>query len=169
MKIRPKPAYFARLPGLKALILMTGLGLALCTWYVLFHRLHDDVTWFPPTAQCDLNIQACAARLGDAGQLTLHIDTRGPIQALTPLPLAVDIQGVTSSQVSVDFVSRHKKDDVYRFMLDAVTPDHFRGHGQLGEQRGSAPAATAPWRARVILDTPKGRLGSWFDFDVRRS
>jgi hypothetical protein len=26
-----------------------------------------------------------------------------------------------------------------------------------------------PWRARVILETPDGKLGSWFDFDVKRS
>ncbi|RUR35601.1 hypothetical protein [Vreelandella populi] len=171
MKILPKPAYFAGLKGLKALILVTGLGLAVCTWYVFFHRLHDasHVTWFPAAAQCDLNTQACSASLGDEGRLFFHIDVSGPIRALAPLPLAVDIEGFTPSQVSVDFVSQNKPDDVYRFVLDTITPGHFRGHGRLGEDRSSAAPAVMPWRARVILETPKGRLGSWFDFNLLSS
>ncbi|MBZ5487596.1 hypothetical protein HW452_08660 [Halomonas aquamarina] len=167
MKIRPEPA--SGLPGLKALILVTGLGLAMCMGYLLFHRLHDEVTWFPAAAPCDLNTQACTARLGDAGQLTLHIDICGPVSALTPLPLRVDIDGVTSTWVSVDFLSRHRKDEAYRFVLDAVAPGRFRGLGQLGEKRDSRSGIATPWRARVIVDTPEGKLGSWFDFDVRRS
>ncbi len=170
MKILPKPAYLAGLPGLKVLILVTALGLAMCTWYVLFHRLHDGITWFPAAPQCNLNIQACSANLGDEGRLTLRIDVRGPIRALAPLPLVVDIEGVASSQVSVDFVSRNENSEVgvYRFVLDAILPGHFRGRGQLGNEPSVAPGV-APWRARVILDTPKGKMGSWFDFNALSS
>lgn len=168
MKIRPKPANFAGLQGLKVLILVTGMALAICTWYVFFHRLHDDshITWFPAAAQCDLNTQACSVTLGDAGRMTFHIGTRGPIRALTLLPLEVDIEGVTPSQVSVDFVSPHEDVSVYRFVLRTIAPGHFRGHGQLGKDESTATPAILPWRARVILDTPNGKLGSWFDVNV---
>ena len=171
MKILPKPAYFAGLQRLKVLILVTGLGLAVCMWYVFFHRLHDDshVTWFPAASQCDLNTQACSATLGEAGRLTFHIDARGPIRALTPLPLEVNIEGVTPSHVSVDFVSPQEDVSVYRFVLHTIAPGRFRGHGQLGEEKGITAPAIMPWRARVILETPKGKLGSWFDISVLSS
>lgn len=73
------------------LILVTGLALAVCTWYVFFHRLHDShpIAGHPTMAICDLNGQACSAILGDGGKLTLHINIDRPAkvapQAIMPM------------------------------------------------------------------------------------
>ncbi|MGP9663719.1 hypothetical protein ACT3TY_03675 [Halomonas sp. AOP22-C1-8] len=164
MKILPKTAGFAGLQGLKVLILVTGFALAMSTWYVFFHQYHDNdhVTWFPSVASCDVNVHPCSAVLGDGRQLTFHIDVNGPIEALASLPLEVNIQGIPAHQVNVDLIDRYRDSGTGRFVLDAISPGHFRGHGQVDREVETA----TPWRARVILETPEGNLGSWFDFEV---
>ncbi|WP_249977257.1 hypothetical protein [Vreelandella olivaria] len=167
MKNLSKPVYLTGFPVLKVLILVTGLALAACSWYVLANWLRDDndITWFAPNTACNLHTQACAATLGDKGRITLTIDTNGRIEALTILPLDVEVEGLEVHHVSVDFIGRDMDLGLHRFALSATAPGHFRGQGQVG----ICTQAVMPWRARVILDTPEGKLGSWFDFDVIRS
>ncbi|HCR98404.1 MULTISPECIES: hypothetical protein [Halomonas] len=164
MKILPKTAGFSGLQGLKVLILVTGLALAMSTWYVFFHQYHDNshVTWFPSAASCDVHAHPCSVALGSGRQLTFHIDINGPIEAHAALPLEVDIQGIPAHQVNVDLVDRYRDSRIERFVLDAITPSRFRGQGQVDKEVQTA----TPWRARVILETPEGDMGSWFDFEV---
>lgn len=167
MKKLSKPVYFTGFPALKVLILVTGLALAACTWYVFANWLRDDgdVTWFSPSTNCDLHAHPCSAMLGDKGRITLAVETDGRIEALEILPLEVHIEGIDAHHVSVDFIGRDMDMGVHRFGLTAAAPGHFHGQGQVG----ICTQAVMPWRARVILDTPEGKLGSWFDFDVIRS
>ena len=53
---------------------------------------------------------------------------------------------------------------LHRFPLEAAGGGVFRGEGQVA----LCTEAVMPWRARVVVDTPGGRLGSWFDFEVTR-
>lgn len=146
---------------------MTGLALAACAWYAFTHWLHrdGDVTWFPPIASCDLHAAPCSATLGDRGRLTLHVQASGRIDALEVLPLDVEVEGVKATQVEVDFIGRDMDLGLHRFALSASAPGHFKGQGQVG----MCTQTVMPWRARVILETPAGKVGSWFDFDVVRS
>ncbi|GEN28607.1 hypothetical protein HVA01_22530 [Halovibrio variabilis] len=146
---------------------MTGLALAACAWYAFAHWLHrdSDVTWFPPTASCDLHAAPCSATLGDRGRLTLHVQTNGRIDALETLPLDVEVEGVKATRVEVDFIGRDMDLGLHRFALSASAPGRFKGQGQVG----MCTQTVMPWRARVILETPAGKMGSWFDFDVVRS
>lgn len=167
MKKMSKSVYFTGFPALRVLILVTGLALAACTWYVLANwlRADSDVTWFPPHAGCDLHVHPCAAMLGDKGRITLAVDANGQINALDIVPLEVKVEGIDAHHVSVDFVGRDMDMGIHRFGLTANDAGHFHGQGQVG----ICTQAVMPWRARVILDTPHGKLGSWFDFDVIRS
>lgn len=167
MKMMSKPAHSATFPVLRVLILVTGLALAACAWYAFAHWLHrdGDVTWFPPTADCDLHTAPCSATLGDKGRITLHVLANGQIDALEILPLEVEVEGMTATQVDVDFVGRDMDMGLHRFALTASSPGHFQGQGQVG----ICTQSVMPWRARVILDTEEGKVGSWFDFDVIRS
>ncbi|MDP3536341.1 hypothetical protein P8S55_10510 [Halomonas sp. M1] len=167
MKKLSKPVYFTGFPALKVLILVTGLALAACTWYVFANSLRDDsdVTWFAPNAGCDLHTHPCTAMLGDKGRITLTVDTDGRIEALEIVPLEVHVEGIDAQHVSVDFIGRDMDMGLHRFGLTATAADYFYGQGQVG----ICTQAVMPWRARVILDTPEGKLGSWFDFDVIRS
>ncbi|KAE8437857.1 hypothetical protein [Vreelandella piezotolerans] len=167
MKNLLKPVEVTGFPALKVLILVTGLALAACTWYVFANWLRDDrdIVWFIPNGECNLHRAPCSATLGDKGELTLTIDTDGRIEALEVLPLDVEVEGVNPRHVTVDFVGRDMDMGLNRFALTATAPGHFHGQGQVGV----CTQAVMPWRARVILETPDGKLGSWFDFDVTRS
>nr|WP_298967397.1 hypothetical protein [uncultured Halomonas sp.] len=167
MKMIPIPAPPAGFPALRVLILVTGLALAACAWYAFAHWLHrdSDVTWFPPAASCNLHAAPCSATLGDKGRITLSVQASGKIDALEILPLEVDVDGVTATQVDVDFVGRDMDLGLHRFALSASTPGQFKGQGQVG----ICTQTVMPWRARVILETAEGKVGSWFDFDVIRS
>lgn len=167
MKPTSEPADAARIPLLKGLILVTGLALAALSWYAFSHWLRDDadITWYSPAPGCDLHSAPCSATLGDKGQLSFAVDVDGRIEALEILPLNVSVEGVETNTVKVDFIGRDMDMGLHRFMLDATGDGRFYGQGQVG----ICTQAVMPWRARVIVDTPNGRIGSWFDFDVIRS
>lgn len=167
MKMTLKPGHSSGFPVLRVLILVTGLALAACAWYAFAHWLHRDseVTWFPPTSSCNLHIAPCSTMLGDKGRVTLHIQTNGRIEALEILPLDVKVDGLKATQVDVDFIGRDMDLGLHRFALTEQSPHHFQGQGQVG----ICTQTVMPWRARVILNTTEGKMGSWFDFDVIRS
>lgn len=158
-----------RSPLLKVLILITAVALAALSWYALGYWVRDDagVRWSAPQGNCDLHTSACSTMLDEGQMLTLSIREEGPIQALTPLPLDVTLEGVDARQVMVDFVGRDMDMGLHRFRLDRVAKSrsHFAGTGQLG----ICTLDVMPWRARVIVETPSGRIGSWFDFHVTKS
>lgn len=157
----------SRFPLLNVLILVTGLALAALGWYAFSHWLRGDTdtTWYPPEPGCDLHSAPCTASLGKHGQMTFAVDADGRIEALEILPLDVSVEGVEATAVKVDFVGRDMDMGLHRFALDATGKGRFHGHGQVSV----CTQAVMPWRARIIVETPEGRLGSWFDFDVLRS
>ncbi|WP_227842237.1 hypothetical protein [Vreelandella zhuhanensis] len=154
-------------PILRLLTLLTCLALAVSGWYLLTHWLRDDtnVTWFPAQPGCNLHEAPCSATLGEHGRISLAIDTEGHIEALQRLPLNLHLEDIQVSSAEVDFVGRDMDMGLHRFPLENAAPNLFSGVGQVG----ICTQAVMPWRARVIIDTPQGKMGSWFDFDVTRS
>jgi hypothetical protein len=157
----------ARLPLLRLLITVTLLTLAVALWYLTSYSLRDEaeVRWYPPVAgDCDLHAAPCTARLGEGGELSLSVASNGAIRPLEPLQLEVRVTGVPADSVRVDFVGRDMDMGLHRFPLEAKGEGIFRGVGQLS----ICTETIMPWRAKVVVDTPSGRLGSWFDFEVQR-
>ncbi len=167
MNKTPDTADNARFPVLKVLILVTGIALAACSWYAFSNWLRndDDITWYPPTQECNLHQGTCATALGDNGRIAFKVPVSGRITALTPLPLDLEVKGVTAQSAAVDFIGRGMDMGLNHFPLQAAGQGHFSGMGQVG----ICTQDVMPWRARIILNTPDGRIGSWFDFDVVRS
>ncbi len=154
-----------RPPLLRLLIVTTLLTLGVALWYLLRHSLDgDDVRWTPPSTSCDLQAGPCRTDLGDGVTLTLDLAGKGPIQALTVLPLEVQLAGASAEAAVVTFDGRDMDMGLHRFPLAAAGGGVFRGEGQVA----LCTEAVMPWRARVVVDTPRGRLGSWFDFEVTR-
>lgn len=166
-KKTPGPVGSPPFPVLTTLILVTGIALVAFGWYALSHWIRggDDVTWYPPEQECNLHQEGCTATLGDRGKVALKVATDGRIEALDPLPLEVAVQGINARSATVDFIGRGMDMGLNRFPLEADGPNRFSGLGQLG----ACTREVMPWRARIILETPSGRIGSWFDFDVARS
>jgi len=156
-----------RFPVLQVLILITGIALAALSGYGVSYwlRSEGDIRWFPPSGSCDLHTQTCSAKLGDQGSLTLAVDADGRIKSLDMLPLTVTTQGMEVKAAEVDFIGLNMDMGINRFPLSATPKGDFHGQGQLGV----CTLSVMPWRARVIVETPDGRLGTWFDFDVIRS
>ena len=155
----------ARSPLLRCLMLATLVVIVVAVWYLIRYHLSDEgeVRWFAPARACDLRQGACTTTLGGMADLSFDLGGQGPVQALQVLPLTVRLEGLASRSAVVGFEGRDMDMGLHRFPL---TPDDgaLRGQGQIGlcTQAGMA------WRANVVVDTPRGRLGTWFDFNVER-
>lgn len=162
----PMETGVSRSPLLRLLMLVTLVVIAVALWYLTSHRLRGDgeVHWFAPEASCDLHAGACTATLDHGARLTLAADVAGRIQALEVLPLTVNLEGLEAESVRVEFVGRDMDMGLYRFPLAPGADGAFRGEGQVAICTDSV----MPWRARVVVETSRGSLGSWFDFDVER-
>jgi len=71
---------------------------------------------------------------------------------------------VAAEGVTVDFVGRDMDMGLHRYPLRRDADGHYRGEGQIP----ICTEAVMPWRARVIVETADGKLGSGFDFTVER-
>ncbi|WP_089713896.1 hypothetical protein [Halomonas daqiaonensis] len=157
----------ARPPLLRLLIVITLLTLAVALWYLTRYSLRGEggVHWHPPAEnRCVLHAAPCTASLGQDIALHLTVASEGPIRPLERLPLEVRLSGVPAESARIDFVGRDMDMGLHRFPLEAVGDGVFRGEGQVA----ICTEAVMAWRAKVVVDTPQGRLGSWFDFDVAR-
>jgi len=155
----------ARSPLLRFLILVTLVAIVVAVWYLVRYHLSDEgeVRWFAPEPACDLQQGACKTTLDGLGDLSFELGVQGPVQALEVLPLTVRLEGLASRSAVVEFVGRDMDMGLHRFPL-TQEDGALRGEGQVG----LCTQAVMAWRAKVVVDTPQGRLGTWFDFDVER-
>lgn len=149
------------------MMLVTLVTLCVALWYLAAHLLRgeSDVAWHLASPPCDLHRHDCSVDLGEGRKLTFSVEAPRGIRALELLPLTVRVEGVEVQSVSVDFVGRGMDMGLHRFSLSQQDEGRFEGVGQV-------PICTEslmPWQARVVLETPAGRLGSRFDFTVERS
>lgn len=163
----PTETTVSRPPLLRLLILFTLVTVAVALWYLTSYSLRggESVHWFPEEAGCDLRLGPCAASLGGTGSLRLDLGAEGEIRALEILPMTVTLSEVEAESVRVDFVGRDMDMGLHRYPLRRQGNGVFRGEGQVP----ICTEAVMPWRARVVVDTGRGRIGSGFDFDVERS
>ncbi|QEM83531.1 hypothetical protein [Halomonas binhaiensis] len=156
-----------RRPRLTLLITLTLIALGMALWYLLRYEIagHEAVEWHVPeqVESCDLHRGSCSADLGDGARLTLSIPVDGDIRPLEPLPLDVQISGIEATGAVVSFEGVDMDMGVHRFPLTASGSGHFQGQGQVG----ICTRDRMMWRVLVVLDTPRGPLGSWFDLEVQ--
>lgn len=157
----------AHSPLLRLLILLTLATVAVALWYLAGYSLRGEggVRWLAADVTCDLRTGPCSASLGDGRRLTFEIATQGPPRALEVLPLRVTLEGFEAEAARVDFVGRDMDMGLHRYPLAANGDGVFSGDGQVP----ICTESVMPWRARVVVTTPGGRVGSVFDFDVERS
>ena len=155
------------LPALRLMVLATLIALAVALWYLVSHQLRGEpeVTWFAADTPCDLPAAPCTATLGSQGQLQFAMASPDGIRALAPLPLTVTLTGMEARAVRVDFVGRDMDMGLHRFPLERQAEGRFHGQGQVPV----CTEARMAWQARVVVETPDGRLGGRFDFTVEQS
>lgn len=148
------------------MILATLVTLCVALWYLAAHMLRgeSDVVWHLAAPSCDLHRSDCSVELGEGRTLTLSVDAPLGIRPLELLPLTVRVEGVEAQSVSIDFVGRDMDMGLHRFPLSKQDEGLFQGDGQVP----ICTESVMPWQARVVLETPAGRLGGRFDFMVER-
>lgn len=154
-----------RSPLLNLLTLVTLITVLVAAGYLADYYLRDsreNVTWYPPRMHCDLRDGACRTDIGLNG--TLRFEINGDFASYEPLMLDVQTSGIDVESAVVEFVGRDMNMGLTRVELEAVGDGHFRGVGELRP----CTETVMPWRAQVILETPEGQEGSWFDFDIHR-
>lgn len=159
------PTIASRPPLLRLLALLTLGTVVVAVWFLVNHQLRDvgQVRWYPEAPGCELSAGPCLAELGSERRLALDLGVRGEVRALQRMPLEVTLEGVDAERVVVDFVGRDMEMGLHRYPLSADADGRYRGEGQIP----ICTEAIMPWRARVIIETADGKLGSGFDFEVR--
>lgn len=154
----------SRPPLLRLLVLFTLGTVVVALFFLVSHQLRDvgQVRWYPEAPGCELSAGACQAALGDGRWLTLDLGVRGRVRALQHMPLEVSLEGVDAERVVVDFVGHDMDMGLHRYPLSAGDDGRYRGVGQIP----ICTEAVMSWRARVIVETADGKLGSGFDFEV---
>ncbi|WP_163649641.1 hypothetical protein [Modicisalibacter sp. 'Wilcox'] len=158
----------ARSPFLNLLIIVTLVTMVVAVGYLAHYYLRggsNDVVWYPPDGICRLHQGPCHAGLGGDVRVTLSLGSA--VVPLHPLPLDVHVDGLSPERVVVAFIGRNRNMGLRRYVLQDRGDGDFHGEGVLSVNSVDDESVTR-WRAEVIVTTPEGRRGSWFDFDVHR-
>lgn len=132
--------------------------------YKLWPLLYPEVTEVASlNTGCDLRRSPCEVDFRDGGRVLLDIRPVG-IPPATPLRLRVELRGIRSESVEVDFVGVDMYMGFNRVGLVEESPGLYQGSGMI-------PVCVRDrmtWEARVLLRTPRGLLAAPFRFDTVR-
>ncbi|NCA68787.1 MAG: hypothetical protein EOM91_01565 [Sphingobacteriia bacterium] len=129
-------------------------------WPLLYPPLIEVADLDP---SCDLHVGPCELRLGDGARVRLAIEPR-PITAMTPLNLAVALDGFDTDRVEIDFVGVEMSMGYNRASLAPSGPGVFDGQAILPV----CVLARMEWEARVLIQTSEGVRAAPFRFAIMR-
>jgi len=110
-------------------------------------------------ANCDLRQGKCTSTLPSGGYVSFSIIPE-ELPILRPLTLEVVVDGVSVSDVEVDFVGVDMDMGYNRSTLDSVTGNHFSGDAVLPV----CVRSKMDWEARVMMQTDDGVIVAPFRF-----
>lgn len=145
---------------LGGLFAITALAALLKAWPILYPSLIETGSWDPT---CQLTQGPCTLSLDTERSVALEIRPQ-PIAAAVPLQLTVNTKGIKTEGVEVDFVGVDMHMGFNRFALRRVDDNRYQGEGLLPV----CVSARMEWEARVLVDTPQGRLSAPFRFAIDR-
>jgi hypothetical protein len=119
-----------------------------------------DVTANPDPG-CDLQAGPCAAALPQGGKLRFSLAPH-PIPVTTPLEMRVEIEGVETSQVAVDFAGVSMNMGFNRPALVPAGPGQFTGQATLPV----CVTGRMTWQATVLVEAGRTRIAVPFRFDA---
>ncbi|MFD2111357.1 hypothetical protein [Thiorhodococcus fuscus] len=143
-----------------ASILLVG-GLVVRFWPLLHPSLSAVAT---PEMPCDLHAGPCRAVFSDGGRVTFAIEPAS-IPVMTPLTLDVAIEGVSASEIEVDFVGVDMNMGFNRVSLTPLGEGRYQGRKLLPV----CVRASMTWEARVLLHTAQGIMAAPFRFETQKA
>ena len=141
-------------------MLVLLLGIAVAGHYFSPLLLPKADVMAVPDAACDLQRQACPARLPDGTRIELSISPR-PIPILTPLRVEVTLSGIKANKVEFDFAGETMTMGYNRVELTAGAGRHA------GE--ASLPVCVSGgmnWVATVLIETDRQRIAVSYRFAI---
>ncbi|WP_106476595.1 hypothetical protein [Phytohalomonas tamaricis] len=152
-----------RPPLLNGLIIVTLITVVVALGYLASYYLSagngGKPTWFSAQMFCEVPEDVCTAQLGRFGTMSFAIDS----PEASPSPsFRVAIEGIEARQVDIVLEGRAQYSGTERITLAPQGNGVFTGEGL----NSLCTVSATRWRAKVIAHTPKGLLGSWFDFDI---
>ena len=115
----------------------------------------------PLDRSCDLRSGPCTARLPDRGEVSFGLEPR-TIRPMTPLRIAVDLNGLEAHSVEVDFAGADMNMGFNRVPLGQVAAGRYEGQGTLPV----CVRRRMDWEAKVMLHTQDGIMVAPFRFET---
>jgi hypothetical protein len=154
--------------GVRLALWLVGLGLLAVAAGVAILEVRPFLTpepifSAPLDPACDLRLGPCSASFPGGGELSFEIRPRA-IPVLAPLALNVEVRGLESGVVQVDFSGVDMNMGLNRVNLEQAGVGRFEGEGMLPTCVRNRMA----WEAKVFVETPAGLLAAPFRFQTIR-
>jgi hypothetical protein len=135
--------------SLIGLLLLAVCGVAL---YRVWPMLHPDIALqIPADPACDLRAGPCVSAVGDEASVSFSIEPK-EIPLVKPLQLRVKLQGITASNIAVDFSGVDMDMGFNRVRLEAAGEGVFAGKGMLPVCVRDA----MEWEVKVLISSQQG-------------
>lgn len=115
-----------------------------------------------PTEGCDLNRQACSARMpGDTGHVELSLSPR-PLPVVKPLQVVATLNGIDASKVELDFSGVDMEMGYNRMTLKPDGQGHFVGQAMIPV----CVTGRMLWRATLMIEAERRRIAVPYLFEA---
>ncbi|MEW8626206.1 MAG: hypothetical protein AB2551_10665 [Candidatus Thiodiazotropha sp.] len=125
-------------------------------WPILFPQINQSAVIDPG---CNLREAPCVSSINHEVKVGFSIEPR-EIPLVTPLRLAVEIDGVAVERVEVDFAGVDMNMGYNRVALQAVAEGHYEGEGMIPV----CVMDSMEWEAKVLITTKQGLLSAPYRF-----
>ncbi|MFC0267705.1 hypothetical protein [Kushneria aurantia] len=148
---------------LNALVVLTlvtvTLALAYLGYYYVGAANQRTATWFAPGLLCRPLLAPCETFLGRSGHMKA---TWRRAIGRDGIEVRVNVSGLAVQSGVLTVSHTLENDRVRSAALTPLADGSYRGEVPLARCRGES----MPLRGRIMLNTDRGRLGSWYDFSL---
>ena len=142
-------------------ITLAILAIPLAVSVYLSWKERDTEATAPLDPACDLQRGPCHSVFPNGAKVTLSIEPR-PIQAIKPLQIRVQTEGINAQSVQVDFRGVDMNMGYNRPQLNEVAPGQYTGSWVLA----SCGLERMVWEATVLLDTAEKTMAAPFRLET---
>ncbi len=125
-------------------------------WPILFPKISINI---PADPDCDLRAGPCISRLAQGGTVTFSVEPRS-IPVVKPLQLWVEVTGLETQAVEIDFTGVDMNMGFNRSALERQEAGRFSGKGMLPV----CVRDVMEWEARVLIHTDLGLMSVPYRF-----
>lgn len=160
----PIPDASARIPSLRwlnTLVVVTLMTVTVAIAYLGYYYVgagnRSQVTWFAPELDCRPLEERCFTALGRFGEMQTQWDYQKG-----QLSVEMVLSGLQAEQVRMQLEETGSRWRQAAMTLDAVSAGHYRGTFDIPLCENDTHRA----RGSLVVTTPRGLLGSWYDLSL---